>query len=226
MKEKKTKICIVGGGKVGFYMAKTLLEHDRHPVVIEPEAANCERIANRLDIPVICGDGTTIEVLEAAGCDHCTALVAVTGNDETNLISCQLAKRVFNVPKTVARVNNPKNTQILKALGVDIPVSNTDNLARLLEREVETAAIQQLLSLAGGTASLTEILIPDDFKYAGKNLMEIQMPPDTVVISVTRDNELLIPRGTTCIFPGDKVLTLAKATAFHALTTDWGLEGH
>lgn len=220
---KKKNICIVGGGKVGFYMAKTLLEHGHRPTVIESQPHFCERVANRLDIPVLCGDGTTLEVLEAAGCGESYTLVAVTGNDEANLIACQLAKKVFGVKKTVARVNNPKNAQVLKSLGVDIPVSSTDNLARLLEREVETAAIQQLLSLAGGTASLTEILIPDNFKYSGKQLMEIQMPEDTVVISVTRNGELIVPRGSTTLLPGDRVLTLAKDTAFHTLTTDWGL---
>lgn len=220
---KKMKICIVGSGKVGFYMAKTLLEHGHLPIVVEPNPKSCERTANRLDIPVICGDGTTIEVLEAADCRHCGALVAVTGNDETNLIACQLAKKVFNVPKTVARVNNPKNTRVLKELGVDIPVSSTDNLARLLEREVETAAIQQVLSLAGGTASLTEITIPDNFKYRGQMLSQIQMPADTVVISVTRSGDLIVPRGSTTILPGDRVLCLAKETAFHTLATDWGL---
>ena len=225
MKEhgKKLNICVVGGGKVGFYMAKTLLEHGHHPSVIETDPRLCARIANRLDIPVICGDGTSLEVLEAAGCADCTTLVAVTGNDEANLIACQLAKKVFGIKKTVARVNNPKNAPVLKQLGVDIAVSSTDNLARLLEREVETAAIRQLLSLASGTASLTEILIPEDFKYAGQKLMQIQMPQDTVVISVTRAGELIVPRGNTKLLPGDRVLTLAKDTAFHALATDWGL---
>ena len=220
---KKMSICIVGSGKVGFYLAKTLLEHGQQPIVIEPDPVSCARTANRLDIPVICGDGTTIEVLEAAGCADCAALVAVTGTDESNLIACQLAKKVFNVPKTVARVNNPQNTRVLRELGVDIPVSTTDNLARLLEREVETAAIRQVLSLAGGSASLTEILIPEDFKYRGQMLSQIQMPADTVVISVTRGGELIVPRGNTTILPGDRVLTLAKETAFHTLTTDWGL---
>lgn len=102
------------------------------------------------NLSVVCGDGTFAEVQESADVAHCSAMVAVTGRDEDNLIVCQLAKQVFKVKRTVARVNNPKNAAVLKKLGVDIAVSATDNLTHLIEREVETAAIQQLLSLAGG----------------------------------------------------------------------------
>lgn len=217
------KICIIGGGKVGFYLAKSLLEHGHEPVVIERQQRNCEKLADTLDIPVICGDGTTLEALEAAGCAGCAAFVAVSGNDETNLIACQLAKKVFGLPKTVARVNNPRNTEVLRRLGVDIPVSSTDNLGRLLEREVETDRIRQLLSMAGGTASLTEITIPPDFAYAGQVLAELHMPQDIIIISVTRGDEFYIPRGNTPLLAGDKVLCLAKDTAFHTLIEDWGL---
>lgn len=217
------KICIIGGGKVGFYLAKSLLEHGHTPIVIESRPRDCEKLADTLDIPVICGDGTTLEALEAAGCAGCAALVAVSGDDQTNLIACQLAKKVFGLPKTVARVNNPKNTEVLRQLGVDIPVSSTDNLSRLLEREVETDAIRQLLSMAGGTASLTEITIPTGFPYAGQVLAQLDMPQDAIIISVTRGDEFLIPRGSTALLEGDKVLCLAKDTAFHTLTEDWGL---
>jgi trk system potassium uptake protein TrkA len=111
---------------------------------------------------------------------------------------------------------------VLKKLGVDIAVSATDNLTHLIEREVETA-IQQLLSLAGGTASLTEVLIPQGFAHAGKTLAELVIPKDAVVISITRDGELIVPRGNTQILVNDKVVVLAKNTAFHELAQSWNL---
>ncbi|MEG0178072.1 MAG: TrkA family potassium uptake protein [Oscillospiraceae bacterium] len=215
------RVCIVGGGKLGYYLAKTLMEHGHSPTVIEQDLVACEHIANSLDIPVIHGDGTMMAVLESASPTGCTAFVAVTGRDEDNLIACQLAKTVFKVKKTVARVNNPKNSSVLKQLGVDIAVSSTDNIARLIEREVETATIQQLLSLGGGTVSLTEILIPPSFRYNGQTLTKLDIPDDCVIISVTRDGEFIIPRGNTEIRSGDKVVVLTKDTAFHTLTTDW-----
>lgn len=216
-------ICIVGGGKVGFYLAKTLLEHGHEPVVIEETENTCQRLANSLDIPVIHGDGTLVEILRMARLDQCKALIGVTGRDENNLIACQLAKRVFGVKKTVARVNNPKNAPVLKQLGVDIAVSSTDNIARLIEREVETDAIRQVLSVAGGEASLSEVLLPDNFRHENKSLAELSIPSDVVIIFITRGQELIIPRGNTTLHSGDRVMCVAKDTAFHDLISGWGL---
>ena len=217
------KVIVVGGGKIGFYLTQTLLEHGHEPVLIEKDPDVCLRVANSLDLPVIQGDGTVLDTLENAGIRNCDALIGVSGQDESNLVACQLAKRYFGVERTVARVNNPKNAAVLKKLGVDIAVSATDNLTHLIEREVETAAIQQLLSLAGGTASLTEVLIPQGFAHAGKTLAELVIPKDAVVISITRDGELIVPRGNTQILVNDKVVVLAKNTAFHELAQSWNL---
>lgn len=216
-------VLIVGGGKVGYYMAKTLIGHGHHPRVVEHDIKLCTQIANELGIPVTHGDGSTMEFLRAAGCAECQVLVAVTGKDETNLVTCQIAKKAFAVEKTVARVNNPKNTNVLRRLGVDVVVSSTDNLALTLEREIETGAIRQVLNLAEGTASLLEIMVPEHFKYHGLSLAKIPISEDAVVISITRGAELLIPRGSTEIHSGDKVLCVARDTAMHQLVTDWGL---
>ena len=217
------RVCIVGGGNLGYYLAKTLQEHGHTPIVIEQNERHCARIADDLDLAVIHGDGTRPTILAAAEVDKCQAFVAATGRDEDNLIACQLAKQVYKVKRTVARVSNPKNTAVLKALGVDIAVSSTDNIARLIEREVETAAIRQLLSLAGGTASLTEIIVPDSFGDDGKTLAQLTVPENVVVISVTRGDTLLIPRGTTKICVGDHVMVLAQNDAFPALARAWKL---
>lgn len=217
------KVCIIGGGKVGYYLAKTLLEHGHTPVVVEQDARLCAHIADSLDLHVTCGDGTFLNVLESAGAGQCGAVVAVTGRDETNLVCCQLAREVFHVKRTVARVNNPKNAAILKRLGVDIAVSATDNLSHLIEREVETAAIHQLLSLAGGSATIAEVNIPDDFRLAGQTLAQLPTPEGTVAVSITRGGQLIIPRGNTQVLPGDRVMFLAQNEAFHELVERWGL---
>lgn len=216
------KVCIVGGGKVGYYLSKTLQEHGHHPIIIESDEESAAKTANSLDIPVIVGDGTTLEALSSAHCEECDALVSVTGRDECNLIACQLAKKVFSVPKTVSRVNNPKNASILKQLGVDIAISGTDSIARLLEREVETAAFRQLLSLSADV-SLTEINLTDSFPYSGKTLSQLRIPDDVVIVSVYHNNELIIPRGTTPIMSGDRLLCLARDTVSHDLMREWKL---
>ena len=156
------KVCIAGGGRVGMYLAQSLLSHHHKVTIIEPQEALCRTLADTLDIPVICGDSISVDTLRTADTASCDAFVAVTGSDEDNLVACQIAKREFGVDRTVARASNPKNRELLHTLGVDTVVCGTDNLSHILEREIETDTIRQLLSLGGGTASLNEILLPEN----------------------------------------------------------------
>lgn len=211
-------VIVVGGGKVGFYLAQTLLEHGHEPVIIEKDPKTCHDIANTLDLPVFLGDGTTLDMLESAGIRDCDALIGVSGQDENNLVACQLAKRYFGIGRTVARVNNPKNLSIMKQMGVDIPVSSTDHIARLLEREVDTAAIKQLLSLNRGEASLSELEIPKDYKLHGKRLSELDLPVESIIVSIFRDGQLIIPRGNTQLLGGDKMIVMCKNQIMHELS--------
>lgn len=210
-------VIVVGGGKVGFYLARTLIEHGHKPRLIEISKETCARIANELDIPIICGDGSTIEALENAGIEEAEALIGVTGKDENNLIACQLAKRRFHVKRTVARVNNPKNMSIMKQLGVDIPISSTDNIARLLEREVDTSTIKQIMSLNRGETSISEIQIPPDYKLSGIRLSELRMPEESVIVSITRGGDMVIPRGNAQIFSSDKIIVVCQNKMIHEL---------
>ncbi len=162
------KVCIAGGGRVGRYLAQSLLANHHKVVIIEPVEAQCRMLADSLDIPVICGNSISTDTLRTADVASCDAFVAVTGSDEDNLVACQIAKQEFGVNRTVARASNPKNRSLLHTLGVDTVVCGTDNLSHILEREIETDNIRQLLSLGGGTASLNEILLPADFQFAGK----------------------------------------------------------
>ena len=217
------RVVVVGGGKVGYYLAKTLLEHGHRPVVIEKNREKCRRIADDLDIPVICDDGSSPSALSQAHTEKADALVSVTGADEDNLVICQLAKKQFNVKRTVARVNNPKNTQIMRKLGVDIPISSTDSLAYLLEREVETAPIQLLMRLNRGKSSLLELQIPQDYKSSGITLSELVFPKESIIVSITRDGDMIIPRGSTTVISGDKLLVVCATDDAHALDEALGL---
>jgi trk system potassium uptake protein TrkA len=217
-------IIVIGGGKVGFYLCKTLIEHGHQPLIIEKNKQTCEYASNQLDISTINADGSTIEALTSANASKADAVIAVTGQDQDNLISCQLAKKIFRVPKTVARINNPKNAEVMKKLGVDITISSTDNIARLLEREVDTTRIKSLLSLNRGEASLCELLIPDNYVLSGKRLFELDIPEDAVIAAIFRQDKLIIPRGNAQIISGDKVLVIAKDRIIHELSTSLKLK--
>ena len=217
-------IIVIGGGKVGFYLCKTLIEHGHQPLIIEKNKQTCEYLSNQLDISAINADGSTIEALTSANASKADSVIAVTGQDQDNLISCQLAKKIFHVPKTVARVNNPKNAEVMKKLGVDIPISSTDNIARLLEREVDTARIKSLLSLNRGEASLCELMIPDNYVLSWKRLFELDIPEDAVIAAIFRQDKLIIPRGNAQIISGDKVLVIAKDRIIHELSASLQLK--
>ncbi|MCI8441613.1 MAG: TrkA family potassium uptake protein [Provencibacterium sp.] len=210
-------IIIVGGGKVGFHLAQTLLSHGHEPRVVEINRTRCAELSNLLDLPVTCGDGSLIDVLESAGTLYADALVSVTGKDEDNLIVCQLAKKRFQVGRTLARVNNPKNAGVMKQLGVDIPISVTDNIANLLEREIDASSFRLLVSLNRGEASLSELSIPDDYRLSGITLGELQLPVDSIIVSITREEQLLVPRGNTQVLSGDRLVVLAKNNAMRSI---------
>lgn len=218
------RICIVGGGKIGYYVAKTLLSHKHRIVLVETRETVCSRLANELDIPVFCGNGNDPHVLERAGCAQCDVVVGVTGQDQVNLVTCQLAKKLFGVKKTIARVNNPENSTVLKQLGVDIVVSVTDTIARILEDEVETDAIRQMMQLSDGETSLKEIRLPEDFLYSGQTLAAIPLPDELTIVSVTRAGRLIIPRGQTAILSGDTLLCLSQDAGFEQLRKKWQLK--
>lgn len=208
------KVIIVGGGKVGYYLVRTLLEHKHEPTVIEINKNVSRHIADEMDIPVILGDATKYETLAAAGASGADAFISVTGSDENNLIACQLAKSEFGIAKTVAKSNNPKNVAVMKALGIENVINSTDSIASLIEREVDTSKIKQLLQLENSDVSLFEVQIPDNYVYDGKMLMELKLPSLFNIVSITRGDSLIIPRGQSTLSSGDKLLVICDAEAY------------
>jgi trk system potassium uptake protein len=127
------KAIIVGGGKVGYYLFKTLRENRYDVVLVERKEALCKKISEELDGEIICGDGSDLEVLKDADIRRAEVVAAVTGKDEENLVICQMAKMNFNVKKTIARINDPKNGPIFKAFGVDEIVCSTEAISNLIK---------------------------------------------------------------------------------------------
>ncbi|MDO4742675.1 MAG: NAD-binding protein [bacterium] len=198
------KTIIVGGGKTGFYAAKTLREHGKEVVIIEKDRQLCERLAVELDISVLHGDGTAVEILVEAGISKAEAFIAATGKDENNIVACQLAKKHFKVKKVIARVNNPKNVKITKMLGADIAVSGTQILTNLIEMEIDNE-LQMLATLNKGEAGIIELIIPDGFNENGKDLSEMVLPKSCILVAVVRDGEMNIPRGDFVLRSGDSI---------------------
>jgi len=204
-------IIIIGGGKVGYYLAKTLSQLKHKITVIETDKALCMNIANttsNLDISVINGDGTSINYLIDADIESADALIAVTGRDQDNLISCQIAKKKFNISKTIARVNNPKNIKIFERLGVDSAVSSTSSMVDIIEREVFISGLKSLTTI--GNISINEVKLQSNFSSVDKQIRDLEIPKGCIIISIIRNNQLLIPGGSTTLHIDDELIVVSK----------------
>jgi trk system potassium uptake protein TrkA len=211
------KVTSVGGGKVGYYLVRTLLEHKHQPTVIEINKRVCENLANELEIPVVCGDATRVDTLESAAIEESYAFISVTGLDEVNLVACQLARNKFGIKKTIAKSNNPKNVDIMQRLGIDNVINSTDSIAMLIEREVGTSKIKQLITLNRGEVAISEIVLPENYAWDGKQLKDVRSNILFNIISITRGETLMVPRGETELKSGDRLLVITESDSIKSL---------
>ncbi|MFY9570593.1 MAG: NAD-binding protein [Blastocatellia bacterium] len=203
-------ILIAGGGKVGVNLARGLYESGHEVALIERDPTRAVALSNKLDCQVFVGDSSTHDVLEAAGAPRARVFVAATGSDQDNLITCQVAKKVFGVPKTIARASNPKNEEVMARLGVDSTVSSTAIIQQVIERELPTVRIKTLLSLQAGAFQILEYPLDSTSPAIGRTLREIDLPHESNIIAILRGSEMVIPRGETRLDDGDVVVALVN----------------
>ncbi len=200
-------IVISGAGRLGLILAKRLQE-DKHQIcLIDKNQQLCDALARELDkIMIICGDATYPDVLREAQIEKADVSVAATSGDEDNIIISYLAKELFGVKRTVSRVNDPKHTPLYKYMKVDNPVDSTSIIARVVEEEASFSDVMNLLSIKKGRLSIVRVDIPEDSPVANKSLADIKLPANSVLISVLRGPEIVIPSGSTTILPGDEII--------------------
>ncbi|HMG37374.1 MAG TPA: NAD-binding protein [Blastocatellia bacterium] len=212
-------ILIAGGGKVGVNLARELYEAGHEVAVIERDPARGAALLNKLSCPIFVGDSSTHDVLEMAGAQRARVFVAATGSDQDNLIACQVAKKVFGVPKTIARASNPKNEDVMMRLGVDSTVSSTAIIEQVIERELPTVKIKTLLSLQAGAFQILEYTIDVNSPAAGKLVRDISLPTDSNLIAVLRGQTAVVARGDTRLAEGDLVVALVNTEQESELRT-------
>ncbi len=205
-------VVINGGGKIGSYLGQVLVRKGHGVAVIEKRPEVLEKLAEELPTKVLLieGDGCDIKFQEDAGVGHADVFVAVTGEDEDNLVSCQLAKVRFDVKRTLARVNSPKNEHVFHALGIEA-ISVTTLISRLIEEEMSIGDIFTLQILKRGRLALVEINIGEDHhSICNKKLSELNLPQDTVLVAVTRADQVIVPKGNTVIESGDRLFAVTS----------------
>lgn len=204
------KVIIVGGGKVGTYLASLLLSYGHEVKVIEHRDKNYHKLLKELpDEIVISGYGSDPAVLEKAGIASADVVAAVSDQDEINLVVSTLAKMEFGVPKVVARVNNPKNAWLYNSgMGVDVGVNQADLMAHFVVEEMDLQDIITVMKLKRGDYSIVQTKVGQNAEAANKLVKDIPIPKCTVLIAITRENSVIIPKGDTQVFVGDDILAL------------------
>jgi len=201
-------VVIMGGGRIGRYIAKDLSLNGHEVTVIERKVGRCELLVSETDVLVIEGDAGDVQYLTQAHTDRADVFLATTHEDEDNLVACQLAKIEFGVTRAISRVNTPKNVEIFDALGIE-PVSSTRLISELLENEFSVGELIHLTSLKGGRVSLVEIRIPTGgHAPPSRPIEELDLPHEAVLVAIFRDEQTIIPKGGTVIEPGDEVVAL------------------
>ena len=202
-------VLIIGGGKVGLNTARQLMQLGHEIALVEQRRTRYDLIAGWLgEDALVYGDGTEIWVLEKAGIGRADLVVAVTGDDEDNIIISQVAKLKFGVPKVVARVNNPFNQPTFDLLGVENTVCATTAMLNLIMHELPTHKFVHLLSLKREKVEVVELEVGENSPFAHTYVQDIALPEGVVLAAIVRAGHALVARGSTEILPGDYVLCL------------------
>ena len=202
-------IIIIGGGRLGYYLARALLDEGHEVLIIEKNASFCEIINEEMGSICVRGDGCEAATLADVGTGRADMLVAATGDDEDNLVACQVAKYKFNVPRTIARIRNPQNEAVFKKLGIDVTVSTTDIILEAIEKEVPTHPLTHLLTLSDKGLEIVEVRIPSNSAIIGKLVKEIPLPKGSkLALVIPRDRKPRIPTPSTVLREGDQIIAL------------------
>lgn len=201
-------VIVVGGGLVGFYLARALQKSGHEVTIIERDPDNYEQVSRQIDCPVLLGDGSATAVLERAGASRANVLCAVTNHDQDNLIACQVGKYHFGIPKAVARVKNPKNETVMRRLGVDTTVSSTAIIANVIESELPTTPTRHLASLPSCGMGIVEFRLSKYSPAVGKPASTIPLPAHSNVVAVLRGGEAVMRLDSMVLESGDTILAL------------------
>jgi trk system potassium uptake protein TrkA len=201
-------VIIAGAGKVGWNLARELIDKGHEVTLLENDRRRYLVVEQELEHAVQYGDASELWVLERAGIQRADLVIAVTGDDEDNILICQMARDKYDVERIVARVNNPRNLDHFKELGIEPAVSATDLILRLIEHEVPQYGLVHLLDLAGDRLEIIELIVNPDSPVAGERVGDIAMPDGSLIISVLREGGGFVPQSETVIEAGDEVLVV------------------
>jgi len=201
-------ILIVGGGKIVYFLAKAFFSKGYSVTIINRKREECTWLARQLEATVVFGNATDPQILKEADMSSMDAALAVTPNDEDNLVICQLAKLNFGVQRTLALVNDPDNEEVFRELGVSTAFSTTHMISTLIEQRTGLEEIVGLFSVAKGKVNVTEVALTENSPVLGKSLVEINLPANCLIACILRNDEPVIPRGVTTLHANDQLVLI------------------
>ena len=199
-------VIVVGAGKVGLNLARELIDKGNELTIIESDANRYATVEEELEHRAQYGDGSELWVLERGGIERADMVIAVTGDDEDNILICQIAKEKYLCSRIIARVNNPRNRPYFELLGIQPAVSATDLILRLIEHEVPSYGLVHLLDLRDEQLEIIEVEVGQGAPAAGRKVAEVELPDGSLIISVLRNGRGFVPKSDTIIDAGDEVL--------------------
>jgi trk system potassium uptake protein TrkA len=218
-------VVVAGGGKVGWNLARELMGKGHEVTLLESARERYLTIEQELEHAVQYGDATELWVLERAGIQRADLVIAVTGDDEDNMLICQMAKEKYLCERIIARVNNPRNRQWFELLGIQPAVSATDLILRLIEHEVPSYGLVHLLDLRDEQLEIIEVEVVEGAPAAGRRVAEVELPEGSLIISVLREGGGFVPKADTVIDVGDEVLLVLDPGLEDAITSQFAPNG-
>jgi len=211
-------IIVVGGGRLGYYLTKALLDEGHEVLIVEKNTTVCEIINDELGSICIHGDGCEAVTLDDVGTGRADMLVAVTGDDEDNLVACQVAKHKFNVPRTIARIRNPRNETLFKKLGIDVTVNSTNIILEHIEEVVPTHPLTHLLTIRDKGLEVVEVKIPSESTTVGKAVKELSLPEESILsLIIRKERRPIVPTANTILQAGDQIIAVTRPESEEAL---------
>jgi trk system potassium uptake protein TrkA len=218
-------VIVAGAGKVGWNLAREMIAKDQEVTLIESDHRRYRIVQEELEHAVAYGDATELWVLERAGIQRADLVIAVTGDDEDNILICQMAKEKYGVQRIVARVNNPRNLQHFRLLDIQPAVSATDLILRLIEHEVPEYGLVQLLALEEERLEIIEVEVGAGSAAAGRRVQDVLLPEGALIISVLRNGTGFVPKAESVIEAGDEVLLILDPGLEENITPQFASDG-
>ena len=218
------RIILIGGGKLAYFLARQFASKGYYLTVVNHDNQEAVTFSRTLKATVICGEGSNPDILSQAGAYQADIVLSLTTNDEDNLIACQIAQKEYGVPRTVALVNDPENRPIFEKLGISVAFSATEIIANSIEQQTSSDEIKNLLPVAEGKISVTEVALSETTTIANQTIDDLQLPTGTLIASILRQGNVIVPGGDTVLHIGDRLILISQPEYYGQLLRLLGAE--